>query len=141
MHSPGQSQRTALPSDGAGNTGNAHVNQLGLHTDYSLSRRTDIYAQVVYQFASGMNTAIYNGDTTLTSSDDSAAAAARYQTAVTVGLRQKLQVSRKYPTDAFGINSKPCGWKHPTVFFYVPNDRIERAMSARQKKARQKLAR
>ncbi|WP_321894973.1 hypothetical protein [Paraburkholderia heleia] len=117
------------------------MNQLGLHTDYSLSRRTDIYAQVVYQFASGMNTAIYNGDTTLTSSDDSAAAAARYQTAVTVGLRQKLQVSRKYPTDAFGINSKPCGWKHPTVFFYVPNDRIERAMSARQKKARQKLAR
>jgi predicted porin len=76
---------------GAGDLGKAHVNQFGLHTDYALSRRTEVYAQAVYQFASGMNAAIYNGDIGLNSDGSSAASSSsRYQTAVTVGLRHKF---------------------------------------------------
>ncbi|WP_323121215.1 porin [Burkholderia alba] len=63
-----------------------HWNQFGLQADYSLSKRTDVYAQAVYQRASknAGGASIYNGDnTTLPSSSIN-------QTAATVGLRHRF---------------------------------------------------
>jgi len=63
----------------------AHWNQVGLQADYALSKRTDVYAQAVYQRASGANAAIYNGGALsdqLSSSIN--------QTAATVGLRHRF---------------------------------------------------
>lgn len=73
-----------------GNSDSAHWNQFGLQADYSLSKRTDVYAQAVYQNVSkGQNddvlgAGIYNGNnaTPLSTSDN--------QTAVTVGLRHRF---------------------------------------------------
>ena len=69
----------------AGNS--AHWNQFGLQADYALSKRTDVYAQAVYQRSSkNSSAAIYNGDidpTTRTSSGIN-------QTAATVGLRHRF---------------------------------------------------
>lgn len=63
-----------------------HWNQFGLQADYSLSKRTDVYAQAVYQRAAknGVGASIYNGDVnTLPSSSIN-------QTAATVGLRHRF---------------------------------------------------
>jgi predicted porin len=63
----------------------AHWNQFGLQADYSLSKRTDVYAQAVYQRSSkNTNASIYDGDSTtpLSSSIN--------QTAATVGLRHRF---------------------------------------------------
>jgi predicted porin len=61
--------------------------QLGVQADYSLSRRTDVYAQAVYQHATGdgnVAASIYSGDPTqLPSSSKS-------QTTATVGLRHRF---------------------------------------------------
>lgn len=67
---------------------NEHFNQVGAQADYALSKRTDVYAQVVYQRASGPagTTAwIYNPTTTGNGSSSSI-----NQTAATVGLRHRF---------------------------------------------------
>lgn len=66
---------------------NAHWNQIGLQADYSLSKRTDVYAQAVYQRASnGVTASIYNGDLTGATSTSSGI----NQTAATVSLRHRF---------------------------------------------------
>jgi predicted porin len=65
---------------------NAHWNQVGLQADYALSKRTDVYAQAVYQRASGAPAGIYNGDMTGATSTSSSI----NQTAATVGLRHRF---------------------------------------------------
>ncbi len=66
---------------------NAHWHQIGVQADYALSKRTDVYAQAVYQRASGANASIYNGDTLSTTSNISSSI---NQTAATVGLRHRF---------------------------------------------------
>ena len=70
------------------NNGSSHWNQFGVQADYALSKRTDVYAQAVYQRgAKGNNivgTGIYNGDNTTASSSSI------NQTAATVGLRHRF---------------------------------------------------
>ncbi len=64
-----------------------HFHQVGAQADYSLSKRTDVYAQVVYQRASGPNgtTAwIYNP------TSGSGFSSSINQTAATVGLRHRF---------------------------------------------------
>ncbi|MCA7930911.1 porin [Burkholderia cepacia] len=64
----------------------AHWNQFGLQADYALSKRTDVYAQAVYQRASknAGGASIYNGDPT------TAPSSSINQTAATVGLRHRF---------------------------------------------------
>ena len=59
--------------------------QIGAQADYALSKRTDVYAQVVYQHAAGAGATgwIYNGNFGGVSSSDN-------QTAATVGLRHRF---------------------------------------------------
>ncbi|MFM0738822.1 porin [Paraburkholderia xenovorans] len=80
-------------TDGTGygvnaNGGSASVryHQIGLQADYSLSRRTDVYAQAVYQHAMGDGgvASIYSGDNTQLPSSS------KNQTAATVGLRHRF---------------------------------------------------
>lgn len=61
--------------------------QIGLQADYSLSRRTDVYAQAVYQHAMGDGgvASIYNGDNSNPSISSS-----KNQTAATIGLRHRF---------------------------------------------------
>jgi predicted porin len=72
------------------NNGSAHWNQFGLQADYALSKRTDVYAQAVYQRASknavenGFGASIYNGDA------NAVASSSINQTAATVGLRHRF---------------------------------------------------
>ena len=64
----------------------ANYHQVSIGADYSLSKRTDVYAQVVYQHAMGdsAHASIYNGDaTTPTSSSPN-------QTAAAIGLRHRF---------------------------------------------------
>jgi predicted porin len=62
----------------------ARFHQIGAQADYSLSKRTDVYAQVVYQHSSAAGAAaIYNGTFTGVSSSDN-------QTAATIGLRHRF---------------------------------------------------
>ncbi|AOK26867.1 porin [Burkholderia ubonensis] len=64
----------------------AHWNQFGLQADYALSKRTDVYAQAVYQRASGnTNASIFNGDNA-----NPAISSSINQTAATVGLRHRF---------------------------------------------------
>jgi predicted porin len=60
--------------------------QIGAQADYSLSKRTDVYAQVAYQHAmgDGAQAAIYTGDVNALPSSS------RDQTAATVGLRHRF---------------------------------------------------
>ncbi|QCP53426.1 porin [Trinickia violacea] len=60
--------------------------QIGAQADYSLSKRTDVYAQVVFQHAMGdaAFASIYNGDSSTLSSTSP------NQTAATVGLRHRF---------------------------------------------------
>jgi predicted porin len=62
-----------------------HFNQIGAQADYALSKRTDVYAQVVYQHASGNGAAawVYNANNGGISSSNN-------QTAATVGLRHRF---------------------------------------------------
>ncbi|HFT8008390.1 porin [Burkholderia cenocepacia] len=64
----------------------AHWNQFGLQADYALSKRTDVYAQAVYQRASknAGGASIYNGDLS------TAPSSSINQTAATVGLRHRF---------------------------------------------------
>ena len=61
----------------------ARFHQIGAQADYSLSKRTDVYAQVVYQHASTAGASIYNGSFGGVSTSDN-------QTAATVGLRHRF---------------------------------------------------
>ncbi|MEX3959567.1 porin [Trinickia sp. EG282A] len=64
-----------------------HFHQVGAQADYSLSKRTDVYAQVVYQRASGpagTTAFIYNPTT------GSGFSSSINQTAATVGLRHRF---------------------------------------------------
>ncbi|MEN2472228.1 porin [Burkholderia stabilis] len=68
------------------NNGSTHWNQFGLQADYALSKRTDVYAQAVYQRAAknGIGASIYNGDNSVLPSSSI------NQTAATVGLRHRF---------------------------------------------------
>ncbi|AOK31705.1 porin [Burkholderia singularis] len=68
------------------NGDSAHWNQFGLQADYALSKRTDVYAQAVYQRASknAGGASIWNGDPT------TPASTSINQTAATVGLRHRF---------------------------------------------------
>ncbi|CAH2897579.1 MULTISPECIES: porin [Paraburkholderia] len=72
----------------AANGGSTSVryHQIGLQADYALSRRTDVYAQAVYQHAMGDGgvASIYSGDIT------QAPSSSKNQTAATVGLRHRF---------------------------------------------------
>ncbi|WP_431207811.1 porin [Burkholderia cepacia] len=70
------------------NNGSTHWNQFGLQADYALSKRTDVYAQAVYQRAAknGVGASIYNGDTISNNLPSSSI----NQTAATVGLRHRF---------------------------------------------------
>ncbi|MBN3726965.1 porin [Burkholderia sp. Ac-20379] len=72
-----------------GETGqhNFHFNQVGVQADYALSKRTDVYAQAVYQRASGAQASIYNGSFISSTSNQSSGI---NQTAATVGLRHRF---------------------------------------------------
>ncbi|KVN33333.1 porin [Burkholderia pyrrocinia] len=63
-----------------------HWNQFGLQADYALSKRTDVYAQAVYQRAAknAGGASIYNGDLS------TAPSSSINQTAATVGLRHRF---------------------------------------------------
>ncbi|RDU94661.1 porin [Trinickia dinghuensis] len=62
----------------------ARFHQVGVQADYFLSKRTDVYAQAVYQHSSSAGAAaIYNGSFGGVSSSDN-------QTAATVGLRHRF---------------------------------------------------
>ncbi|WP_233856343.1 porin [Paraburkholderia sp. HD33-4] len=69
-----------------GNDMKTRYHQIGLQADYSLSRRTDVYAQAVYQHAMGDGgvASIYSGDNTVPTSSS------KNQTAATVGLRHRF---------------------------------------------------
>ncbi|KAF1010481.1 MAG: porin [Burkholderia sp.] len=74
-------------SSGRVGTNNTHSNQVGLQADYSLSKRTDVYAQAVYHRASkGVNASIYNGESVAQHTLLSGIS----QTAATVGLRHRF---------------------------------------------------
>ena len=69
-----------------GGSASVRYHQIGLQADYSLSRRTDVYAQAVYQHAMGDGgvASIYSGDNTQLPSSS------KNQTAATVGLRHRF---------------------------------------------------
>ncbi|KAE8761898.1 MULTISPECIES: porin [Paraburkholderia] len=69
-----------------GGSESVRYHQIGLQADYSLSRRTDVYAQAVYQHAMGDGgvASIYSGDVTQLPSSS------KNQTAATVGLRHRF---------------------------------------------------
>ncbi|CAE6772802.1 Outer membrane porin protein [Paraburkholderia domus] len=69
-----------------GGTPSVRFHQIGLQADYSLSRRTDVYAQAVYQHAMGDGgvASIYSGDNMQMPSSS------KNQTAATVGLRHRF---------------------------------------------------
>ncbi|KVL22275.1 porin [Burkholderia cepacia] len=71
------------------NNGSTHWNQFGLQADYALSKRTDVYAQAVYQRAAknGIGASIYNGDAI---SSNNLPSSSINQTAATVGLRHRF---------------------------------------------------
>ncbi|OAJ61704.1 porin [Paraburkholderia ginsengiterrae] len=69
-----------------GGSESVRYHQIGLQADYALSRRTDVYAQAVYQHAMGDGgvASIYSGDVTQLPSSS------KNQTAATVGLRHRF---------------------------------------------------
>ncbi|VWC19096.1 porin [Burkholderia arboris] len=73
-------------TSGKQNGHSTHWNQFGLQSDYALSKRTDVYAQAVYQRAAknGIGASIYNGDLSTPPSSSI------NQTAATVGLRHRF---------------------------------------------------
>ena len=70
-----------------GGSASVRYHQIGLQADYSLSRRTDVYAQAVYQHAMGDGgvASIYGGDNT-----QFCRRRRKNQTAATVGLRHRF---------------------------------------------------
>ncbi|MBY4724256.1 MULTISPECIES: porin [Burkholderia] len=69
------------------NGNSTHWNQFGVQADYFLSKRTDVYAQMVYQRGTkgaGLGASIYNGDINAFPSSKVS------QTAATVGLRHRF---------------------------------------------------
>ncbi|TKC86228.1 porin [Trinickia terrae] len=77
---------TTENGSGTANSFSTRFHQIGAQADYSLSKRTDVYAQVVYQHAMGdvPFASIYNGDITTPSSTSP------NQTAATIGLRHRF---------------------------------------------------
>jgi predicted porin len=73
-------------SSANGGSDSVRYHQIGLQADYSLSRRTDVYAQAVYQHAMGNGgvASIYSGDNSVDPSSS------KNQTAATVGLRHRF---------------------------------------------------
>jgi predicted porin len=73
-------------TNGDGSEMKTRYHQIGLQADYSLSRRTDVYAQAVYQHAMGDGgvASIYSGDNSV------APSSSKNQTAATVGLRHRF---------------------------------------------------
>jgi predicted porin len=69
-----------------GGSDSVRYHQIGVQADYSLSRRTDVYAEAVYQHAMGDGgvASIYSGDNTQLPSSS------KNQTAATVGLRHRF---------------------------------------------------
>ncbi|HEY2021488.1 porin [Paraburkholderia sp.] len=69
-----------------GNDMKTRYHQIGVQADYALSRRTDVYAQAVYQHAMGDGgvASIYSGDNSVPTSSS------KNQTAATVGLRHRF---------------------------------------------------
>jgi predicted porin len=69
-----------------GGSESVRYHQIGVQADYALSRRTDVYAQAVYQHAMGDGgvASIYSGDVTQLPSSS------KNQTAATVGLRHRF---------------------------------------------------
>jgi predicted porin len=64
----------------------AHYHQIGVHSNYALSKRTDVYWQTVFQHASGdefATASIYDGGNTALSTS-------RNQAATSVGLRHRF---------------------------------------------------
>ncbi|MGG1948424.1 porin [Trinickia sp. NRRL B-1857] len=74
---------TDQQGSGLANGFSARFHQVGAQADYSLSKRTDVYAQVVYQHSSAAGASIYNGTFGGVSTSDN-------QTAATVGLRHRF---------------------------------------------------
>jgi len=74
---------TQATGTGAGTSTNAHFNQIGAQADYALSKRTDVYAQVVYQRASKAKASVYEGSDTAVSSGIN-------QSVASVGLRHRF---------------------------------------------------
>ena len=75
-------------SNGAVSQDHFHANQVGVQGDYALSKRTDMYAQGVYQITSApagsqISAMIDNGDVTGLS-------ASRRQSVASVGLRHRF---------------------------------------------------
>ena len=70
-----------------GNEGKNRFHQIGAQADYSLTKRTDVYSQVVYQRAMGDGAvaSIYSGDML-----NAVPSSSRNQTAATVGLRHRF---------------------------------------------------
>ncbi|SDR19436.1 Outer membrane protein (porin) [Paraburkholderia fungorum] len=73
-------------SNGDGSEMKTRYHQIGVQADYSLSRRTDVYAEAVYQHAMGDGgvASIYSGDNTVSPSSS------KNQTAATIGLRHRF---------------------------------------------------
>jgi predicted porin len=73
-------------SNADGSEMKTRYHQIGLQADYSLSRRTDVYAEAVYQHAMGDGgvASIYSGDNTV------APSSSKNQTAATIGLRHRF---------------------------------------------------
>jgi predicted porin len=74
---------TDQQGSGLANSLSARFHQVGAQADYALSKRTDVYAQVVYQHASTVGASVYNGTFGGASTSDN-------QTAATVGLRHRF---------------------------------------------------
>jgi predicted porin len=67
-----------------------HFNQIGAQADYSLSKRTDVYAEVAYQRASGTNAAAFIYNPSMLGTTGAGASSSINQTTATVGLRHRF---------------------------------------------------
>ncbi|QVN21313.1 porin [Burkholderia pyrrocinia] len=68
-----------------GATARQHYNQVGAQADYALSKRTDVYAQAVYQHASGTGARSWVYDAT-----NGGVSSTKNQVAATIGLRHRF---------------------------------------------------
>jgi predicted porin len=73
--------------NGAFDGGKFHGNQIGLQADYAMSKRTDVYAQAVYQLTSSANGVV---PAYIDNGDSSAVSSSRRQTVGSVGIRHRF---------------------------------------------------
>jgi predicted porin len=73
--------------NGAFDSAKFHGNQVGLQADYSLSKRTDVYAQGVYQLTSSASGVV---PAYIDNGDSSALSSSRRQTVGSVGIRHRF---------------------------------------------------